>query len=108
MSYEYLASPYSHINPMVMAERYREVMCKTAELISAGRVVFSPIVHSHVMALQYNLPTDISYWNRYCITMLRCASKFLIYRLPGWDVSAGIALEHDIANRLYLPIEWID
>ena len=53
----YLASPYTHHDPEVRLERYRAVCRAAAGLIRQGRVVFSPIAHSHAIT-EHGLPGD--------------------------------------------------
>jgi hypothetical protein len=57
----YLCSPYTHPDPAVREARY-EAACRTAaHLMRSGKIVFSPIAHSHGIA-QYGLPKDWSFW----------------------------------------------
>ena len=51
----YLASPYTHCDHAVRLERYRAVCRAAAGLIRRGRVVFSPIAHSHAIT-EHGLP----------------------------------------------------
>lgn len=55
----YLASPYSHADPAVQRHRYKEAQRATAEMMIEGRVVFSPIAHSHPIAERFDLPDYI-------------------------------------------------
>jgi hypothetical protein len=43
----YLASSYSYPEAAVRGRRYHAACAATADLIRAGQIVFSPIVHGH-------------------------------------------------------------
>ena len=57
----YLASPYSHPDPAVRKERFHAACQARAELIRAGWIVFSPIVHSHPL-VEHGVPTTWDFW----------------------------------------------
>jgi hypothetical protein len=59
----YLSSPYSAPDPAVREARFQAACRATAELMRAGRIVYSPIVFSHPLTA-FGLPTDWSYWER--------------------------------------------
>lgn len=107
MSFTYLASPYTHPSTSVMQERYEQALDATAKLLKQGIHVYSPIVHSHPLALQYELPRDHEFWQEYNGAMLEEASRLLVLRLPGWAESRGVCWELEEAARLDLPIEYL-
>ena len=43
----YLASPYSHPDPSVREQRFQNACRIAAELMRSGRIVYSPVAHSH-------------------------------------------------------------
>ncbi len=108
LSYIYLASPYSSSHEDVRQQRHDAVENLTAQLLSQGFHVFSPIVHCHPMALKYDLPKDIDFWHRYDRMMLSKASMLLVLRLPGWEDSKGVAFEIAVAKELSIPVMFID
>ncbi len=92
----YLASPYSHPDEAVRQQRY-ELACEaTAKLCRWGHVVFSPIVHSHPL-VQYGLPTDWEFWSWYDREFIKCCDELVVLQLDGWEDSAGVANEQEIA-----------
>ena len=99
----YLASPYSHENPAVMQERYEAACATSAALIRAGKIVYSPIVHSHPL-VAYGLPTEWDYWERVDETMLAHASELWVLMLPGWRQSRGVRAEIRIADQRHIPV----
>lgn len=61
----YLACPYSHWDFAVSESRFLEVNWAAAKLMAAGEHVFSPISHTHPIAMAGALPTDWGYWQAY-------------------------------------------
>ena len=104
----YLASPYSDPDPAIMEQRFDLVCRKAGELMNAGEVVYSPIAHCHPIAVRVGLPRNWEFWHKFDREMLRCASEVRILRLPGWETSAGVKAERDIAHELGIPINEID
>jgi hypothetical protein len=107
MTYTYLASPYSHPNPSIMRGRYQAALAATHYLLTQRIWTYSPIVHSHTLALQYDLPTSFEYWMDYCHAMLAPAHDFMILALDGWQESKGVTEETSLAYALNKPIRFI-
>jgi hypothetical protein len=106
--YTYIATPYTDRDSEVEGQRYRAVRHFVAEYARRGRIVYSPILHFHDAACEYGLPTAAAFWKEHNATMLRHAERLLVYKLPGWDRSVGVAYELDLAQRLHIPIDYID
>lgn len=90
----YLASPYSFPDMQVCKMRY-EAVCRVAgQMIGNGFQVFSPIAHSHPIAVNHSLPGDFQYWRKWCLSFLdNWATHFVILTLDGWKQSKGIQAE---------------
>ncbi len=71
----YLASPYSHPDPAVREQRFRAACRAAAELIRAGHVVISPVVHGHPMAALGCRPNG-RFWERSTGTSWRTATRW--------------------------------
>lgn len=99
----YLASPYSHPDPAVRAARYEQVCRHAARLLREGRLVYSPIVHSHPLA-ELGLPGDWGFWAEHNRVMLAACTDLVVLALPGWDSSEGVAAETAYATRLGRPL----
>ena len=108
MSYYYLASPYTHKDPTVRQQRYEEVQYYTGLFVLNNLHIFSPIVHSHDLAVKYALPVDITFWKDYCEAMLQPALAIWVLQLPGWDDSNGIKSEIEFAMANKIPISYVD
>ena len=108
MSYVYLATPYSDPSLAVMEQRF-DAACRIAgALMAQGEVVFSPIVHHHSIATRCDLPRGWDYWWRADQAMLLGADRVLVVKMPGWQESKGIAGEIAIAERMGIPVEYMD
>lgn len=102
----YLASPYSHPDPVVRQERFEAVCRAAAELIRRGYLVFSPIAHSHSIA-KHGLPLDWGYWERHDRRLLAACDELWVLQLAGWQQSRGVQAEMTIARAAGKPIRFI-
>lgn len=100
----YLASPYSHPDPLVMKTRFLLAEQCTAALLKRKAWVYSPVVHCHELAAKYQLPTDFAYWQEYNIAMIKRCESFVILAIPGWEESKGVNGEISVARMLGMPI----
>ena len=107
MKYIYLASPYSHPDPDVRSDRAAAAMAVAVDLMRAGLAVFSPIAHSHAIAMIHDLPGDWGFWEAQDIPLLHHAAELYVLTLDGWDSSRGVASEIAYARSLDKPITYI-
>ena len=104
----YLATPYSNPDKAVRLARF-EYACRIAgRLMAAGHVVFSPIAHTHPIAVRSDLPLDWEYWQRFDREFLKVSEKMVVVMMDGWRESKGISAEVLIAEELQIPIEFIE
>ncbi len=103
----YLCSPYSDPDPAVRQERFEAVCRAAAKLMAKGLVVFSPIAHTHHIALAGNLPTGWDYWQRVDEAFLAACSRVVVLELPGWRESKGIAEELRLARVMGKDISYL-
>jgi len=108
MSFIYIASPYTHTEAWMRHRRFEDVANYTAKLIKAGKVVYSPIVHNHPLAVRYDLPTTFEFWEKFDCTFVKLASELHVLRLDGWEKSKGVAGEIACANEHNIPIIFAD
>lgn len=102
----YLAVPYSHPDQSVRERRFQAANVKAAKLMAEGRHVFSPISHSHVIALAHSLPVTWKFWRDQDMAVLRHCCALVVYQLDGWDRSVGVRAEIEAATSLGIPIEY--
>lgn len=103
----YLASPYSHADPEVMEARFDAVCREAARLMFGGAHVYSPIAHTHPIAMRGNLPTDWTYWEGYDHVMISASDELWVLMLDGWQESKGVTAEIKIAADLGKPVLYI-
>jgi hypothetical protein len=103
----YLASPYSHPDPLVRDARFDAACRATADLIRAGHPAFSPIVHGHPL-VRFGLPTDWTFWQHHDRAFLSHCDEFFVLRLDGWQASKGVQAELAAAEPRGIPIRYIN
>jgi hypothetical protein len=103
----YLGVPYSHPDPEVRQKRFEIVNKVSADLMNAGHIVFSPISHTHPIALAGGLPSDFAYWKNFDIAYLEVSRLLIVLMLPGWKESKGVTGEIEIANELGVEIQYL-
>jgi len=104
----YLACPYSHPDPAVREARFHAVNRAAGEMMGRDMLVFSPISHSHPIAVDHGLPTDFAYWAAYNRATLSRCDRLVVLCLPGWRDSVGVRGELAIAHETGIPVEFLD
>jgi hypothetical protein len=104
----YLASPYSHTDPAVMQARHDAVCRAAARLMDKGHKVFSPIAHSHAIAVAGGLARGWEFWQEIDFEWIRMCGAVWVLCLDGWLESKGVAAELRYAQAMQLPVTLID
>lgn len=104
----YLASPYSHQSQGVMQDRFERVCRVAARLMGEGVHLYSPIAHTHPIAVQGSLPRGWEFWEQYDRKLLAACQELWIVTLDGWKESKGVAAELKIAAEMGLPVKYIE
>lgn len=104
----YLASQYSHSDPLIRKSRYLLAMEITALLIAQGEIIYSPIVHCHEMADRHGFPTDAKFWERYNNSFIRHCSKVYVLVTPELHTSKGVMAEIEFARQSFIQVIFID
>lgn len=55
-----------------------------------------------------DLPTDFEFWRQYDKAIISRCSELWVLTLPGWSESVGVAAEIEIANRLSIPVRYVE
>lgn len=100
----YLISPYHDDNLGVMELRYQHAITAAGQLIAKNYLVFSPIVHCHPIAKEFNLPRDRSFWDEYDDSFIEWADIGYVLCITGWDVSDGVAKDIAAFDALHKPV----
>ena len=78
------------------------------DMMRRGEHVFSPISHTHPIALAGDLPKGGEFWQAYDRAMLRACGKLAVLMQEGWQESVGVQAEIAIAREMGLPVEFIE
>ncbi len=103
----YLASPYSHADASVMQERFETICGVAARLMRDGVHLYSPIAHTHPIAVKGELPRGWEFWEQYDRKLLGACDEIWVCTLDGWRESKGVAAEIKIAEELGLPVRLV-
>jgi len=102
----YLASPYSHPWPELRQARFLAAKNVVSKLMSAGKVVFSPIVYSHQFASEHG--TDFRSWAKFNLEMLNLADELIVLMIDGWELSEGVWTEVEHAKEIGKPVGYLN
>ncbi len=102
----YLASPYSHPDPTVREQRFREACRAAARFMRLGQAVFSPIAHGHCIC-NYGLSTDWRFWEPIDRHQLERCDEVVVLTLDGWIESVGVQAEIRIAGECGKPVRYV-
>lgn len=95
----FLACPYEgskteRKSRFAIATRY------AGELISLGKIVFSPITHGHAIVQYTPLPVTAEFWRNINNSFIEWCDEVHVLCLSGWKESVGIAAEIELAKTL--------
>lgn len=104
MSFFYLASPYSKY-PGGIEAAHADVCMEAALLVRAGIPVYSPIAHTHPIAIHGDIdPFDHSIWLEADRTFMDAAQGLIVCEMEGWETSYGIGVEIEHFKKAGKPI----
>jgi Domain of unknown function (DUF1937) len=104
----YLATPYTKF-PGGIECAFIAAAKLAARLLVSGVKVYSPIAHTHPLAVHGNLdPLDHDIWLPFDEAMMTACGALLVAHLPTWDSSKGIAHEIAFFEKAHKPIFDLD
>ncbi len=104
----YLATPYSKYT-LGIDKAFRDAAHLASRLLRIGVKVYSPISHTHPIAIQGGLdPLDHKIWLPFEERMMVVADALIVAHLQGWDESFGIAHEIKFFTDAGKPVIHID
>jgi len=89
----YLASPYSHPDPLTEDLRYAQVLDFVYITRNDYELIYSPIVYWYPIVRTYNMPGDALTFKKLNETMMGKSDEIWVYTLPGWAESKGVKME---------------
>jgi hypothetical protein len=98
----YLAAPFSHRSRFVQDFRFKEITRLAGDLILGGVMVFSPVTHFYPMVKHGPLPRSgrREFWSMLNEYFIRRTETLLVYQLPGWAESRGVAQEMEFSGKM--------
>ena len=103
-SLHYLATPYSKY-PAGIEAAFADAAALAAALMVAGVNCYSPIAHTHPLAIHGKLdPLDHSIWLPFDEVMMAKADTLIVAHMEGWEFSYGMAHEVEVFTRAGKPI----
>jgi hypothetical protein len=106
----YLAGPYSHPDPDIREERYARITAVAAQLISKGRIVFSPLTMTHPidrLLAGHSETLGSEYWVKFDESFMEFCSEIVVVMIDGWDKSSGVAREVKFFRDRGRPVHYI-
>lgn len=104
----YLATPFSHKDPMILHSRAILANQMAGKLIKEGHVVFAPIPYGWDLCRFHTFPTDFTFWETFCYSFLKKCDKMIVYKIDGWAESKGVAAEIVFCENHNIPVEYLD
>lgn len=104
MTFAYLATPYSKFAAGLDAA-HKAACEQAALLILSGIPCYTPIGHSHSIALHGGIdPLDHSIWLPADTPMMNAASYLVVCMLDGWKESYGVGEEIKVFEKAGKPV----
>lgn len=89
----YVGTPYSKY-PTGIYQAFEDAARLTARLMQAGLKVYSPIAHTHPLAIHGNIdPLDHNIWLPFDGAMMAKSDAIIVAMMPSWESSFGIRHE---------------
>jgi len=106
----YLCSPYSDFNFSVKIARFKEVCQIAADLMQSDKnlTIFSPIAHSHPIAVHGGLSGSADYWEKHNRSWIEWSDEIWIADMIGSWGSVGInEKEIPYAEKTGKKVVWL-
>lgn len=104
----YLATPYTKYEGGIEAA-FEAAAAITARLVKASLSVYSPIAHTHPVAMHGGIdPLDHSIWLDFDLRMMRAADVLIVAQMQGWRESFGVSQEIKFFQNAGKPILYLN
>lgn len=102
----YVASPYSHPDPAIREERYKLAVKAAKTLTRLGYSAFVPIAYDGLWDLDPTFTVDHSwsFWEKIDLPILDRCSALILFEIPGWEKSQGVAGELEHCDKMGIPV----
>lgn len=100
----YVGTPYSKWADGLDAA-FVEAAKLTARLMQAGLKVYSPIAHTHPLAIYGNIdPLNHDIWLPFDGAMMDKADAMIVAMMAGWETSKGVRHEIQVFTEAGKPV----
>lgn len=104
----YLGTPYTKYARGI-EQAFKDAANLAATLLVAGVKVYSPIAHTHPLAIYGGLdPLDHDIWLPFDVAMMDASDAMVIGALPGWQESYGVKFEIATFRAAQKPVYLLD
>lgn len=104
----YLGTPYTKYMRGI-EQAFEDASRLAAVLLLSGVNVYSPIAHTHPIAIHGGLdPLDHDIWLPFDAAMMEACDAMVIGALPGWQDSYGVGFEIATFRRERKPVYLLD
>ncbi len=91
----YVGTPYTKY-PFGIESAFAAACRFTAQLVREGLRVYSPIAHTHPIAIHGEIdPLDLAIWLPFDAAIMGKADAMIVAMLPSWEASSGVRHEID-------------
>ncbi len=100
----YLAIQYSGNE----IESFKHANKFAGELMQEGHIVFSPISHTHPIAIECGLPGGWEYWKKFDESFIDWCDEVWIADFGNWQKSKGVVAEIEIAEKFNKKVKFVE
>lgn len=103
----FVSLPYNDADVTVINTRVQAAALHCAKILESGDIPVCPVVSGHSIMV-YKPTTTFKDWLEYSLTFLdENIDVVHILKLDGWDKSAGVQREIELANFFETPIFYV-
>lgn len=104
----YLATPYTKY-PGGIEVAFQHACQVAAGLIKDGYKIYSPIAHTHPIALHGGMDAlDHSFWLPFDQAMMNACGALIVAKMTGWQESSGVKHEIEVFTEQSKPVVYLE
>lgn len=104
----YVGTPYTKY-PDGIEQAFIDASRITAKLMLRGVKVYSPIAHTHPLAIHGEIdPINHEIWLPFDAAMMDAADAMIVAMMESWEISYGVKHEIDVFAKAGKPIYYLD
>lgn len=104
----YVGTPYSKY-PLGLEAAFKESARIAARLMERGLKVYSPIAHTHPLAVYGKIdPLNHEIWLPFDTAIMNKADAMIVAKMYTWETSKGIAFEIEKFKAAQKPVYYLN